>query len=100
MAEEKVKVAPEVCSYVDDDHTKITIEVSLPGVSKKDINLKMHEDSFNLLAKRQDYDFATTLSMCCPVDPKKAKAKYENGLLKIEAPFLDPMKGAVKVSIE
>ena len=30
MAEEKVKVAPEVCSYVDEDHTKITIEVSLP----------------------------------------------------------------------
>lgn len=50
MDEERVKVTPEVCSYVDDEHTKITIGVSIPGVSKKDITLRMHEDSSNLIA--------------------------------------------------
>ena len=100
MADDKVKVAPEVCSYVDDEHTMITIEVSLPGVSKNDINLKMHEDSFNLIAPREEFDYVTTLSMCCPVDPNRAKAKYANGLLKIEAPFKDPMEDAVKVQIQ
>ena len=59
-------------------------KAKLHGVVKKDINLKMHEDSFNLTAPREDYEFVTTLSMCCPIDPEKAKAKYENGLLKIE----------------
>lgn len=100
MADDKVKVAPEVCSYVDDEHTMITIEVSLPGVSKKDINLKMHEDSFNLIALREEFDYVATLSLCCPVDPNRAKAKYVNGLLKIEAPFKDPMEDAVRVQIQ
>jgi len=37
----------------------------------------------------------TTLAMCCPVIPGKAEAKYENGLLRITAPFSDAMGGAV-----
>jgi HSP20 family protein len=100
MAQQRVKVAPEVCSYVDDDHTKLTVEVTIPGVSKEHINLKMHDDSMNLAAARNDVEYVTTLSFCCPVVPEKAQAKYENGLLKIEVPFKDTMDDAVKIKIK
>lgn len=99
MAEELVKVAPEVCSYVDDEHSLLTIEISIPGVEKENINLRMHDDSLNLNAPREEIEFVTTLSFCCPVDPDKADATYRNGQLIIKTPFKDVMADAKKVDI-
>ena len=99
MAEEKTRVAPEVCSYTDDDHTTLTLEISIPGVAKENIKLKMHEDSFALRAPREETEYVTTLSFCCPVNPEKAEAKYENGLLTVKIPFKDPLEDAIKIPI-
>jgi HSP20 family protein len=95
----KMKVPTEVCSYVDDDHMKLHLEISVPGVNKEQIKLKMHEDSFNLIAPRDDFDYATTMAFCCPVNATQAKATYKDGLLKIEVPFKNAMEGSVDVQI-
>ncbi|MHB9034708.1 MAG: Hsp20/alpha crystallin family protein [Anaerolineae bacterium] len=100
MAVEKRKVAPEVVSYTDDGHCELTIEISLPGLKKEDINLTLHDDSMFLNAPGEDVDYATTLSFCCPVIPGAARASYENGRLKLVVPFRDPLEDAVSVPID
>ncbi len=95
----KRKISPEILTYVDDGHTRLHIEVELPGVRKEDIKVTMHEDSMYLIAPRDEFEFRTNVSFCCPVRADDAHAKYDNGLLRIEVPFLEAMEGAVKVPV-
>ncbi len=100
MESQRTKVGPDLVAYTDEPHTKLTIEVTIPGAAKKDIDLKMHGDSFYLLAPAKDIEYVAAYSFCCPVKPEKAQAAYDNGILTIEVPFKDEMEDTIKIPVK
>jgi HSP20 family molecular chaperone IbpA len=99
MANDKLKMAADVCSYINEDDHHLHLEICVPGVKKDAINLKMRDDSFSLYAPRNDFDYVSTAAFCCPVNSKKAKASYKDGVLKVKVPLKDPMEGAHVIRI-
>ncbi|HSO59930.1 MAG TPA: Hsp20/alpha crystallin family protein [Desulfobacterales bacterium] len=99
MAKDKLKMAADVCAYVDEEKNQINLEICVPGVKKENIQLKMLDDSFSLFATREDFDYVAASAFCCPVKSKSAKANYKDGMLKVIVKLKDPMAGAHTVAI-
>src|SRR6187455_1321647 len=95
-----MKVAPDTVAYADGENHKLVVEFSIPGAPTDTIDLKLLEDSVHLTAPARDIEYVSALALGWPVKPDKAEATYENGLLRIEVLFKDPMEDAVKVAIK
>ena len=100
MQVERMKVAPDTVAYADGEHHKLIVEFAIPGAPTDTIDLKMLEDSVHLTAPARDIEYVSALALGWPVKPDKAEATYENGLLRIEVLFKDPMEDAVKVAVK
>lgn len=97
---ETLKLSPVTCAYPDDKYENLEIEVVLPGVEKEDISFKLTDVSFYVRAKKEGVTYLDSYSICCPVNPEKAVAKYSNGVLKVTVPYLQPLEKLVNVKIE
>ena len=100
MLGNRIRVAPNTVAYADVEKRKLVVEFAIPGAPTDTIDLKILKDSVHLTAPARNIEYVSALALAWPVKPDKAEAIYENGLLRIEVPFKDPMEDAVKVAIE
>jgi HSP20 family molecular chaperone IbpA len=95
-----MKVAPHTVVYADAENLKLVVEFAIPGAPADTVDVKILKDSVHLTAPSRDIEYVASLALGWPVKPDKAEATYENGLLRIEVPFKDPMEDAVKVVVK
>lgn len=100
MVENRIRVAPNTVAYANEESHKLIVEFAIPGAPPDTIDVKILADSVHLTAPARDVEYVSALALAWPVKPDKAEAIYENGLLRIEVPFKDPMEDAVKVAIK
>ncbi len=88
---------------------EIVVVAEMPGVSKEDVKINATEDSMELRAEaaemreesgatwhrreRKYIGFYRRIPLPAKVDPKKAKAKFRNGVLEVRLPKVEEAKG-------
>jgi len=96
----RTKMSPQICAYSDNKEKNLNIEIELPGVKKENIKLKMEETGFHIDAKKEDVEYLGNFALCCPILPKRAKAQYQEGLLKVVVPYKETFEKAMEISIK
>lgn len=87
---EKQKLTPCTCLSHDEKSGRLKIEVEMPGADKNHMKLDMRKDSFCVSAPRGDEaEYSSCYRLSHEVEPEKAEARFENGLLRIFAPIKD-----------
>ncbi len=82
-----------------DDGSGLRIEVDLAGASKESIDLEMGTGGFCVRAEGDGARYESCFMLAHEVRPKKAKARFDSGLLIIEVPFKESVMGH-KVAID
>jgi HSP20 family protein len=93
-------ISPNVCTFSDEKLETLNIQIELPGVSKKDIDLRFFEDGFYIVAKKEGTKYLGSYALVCPVQPDKAIAEYADGLLTVNVPYKEPLKEGIRVKID
>ena len=92
------RVVPKYGTYLEND--KVILQVALPGVSRKDIEMKALKDYFTLKASHGDTLYTLDLDFGVKIEPESTKTLYEEGLLRVEFKRYNPLEHAYTVPIQ
>jgi len=93
------RIYPDIYHTIDNKNHTVEFEVSLPGIKKEDISLKVLPTWFNLVGRKGQMEYSANKSFGVEIVPEKTKAKYEHGLLKITAYIRDPFENAKEIQL-
>lgn len=97
--EYRYRITPEIDYEIDYDNKAVDFEIELPGVDKKDIELKILPDEVHVKATRGNIEYHGDVELGFDVIPEKTTAKYSNGLLQVRAFIKDVMEEARTIEI-
>jgi len=90
---------PDMERVVNYKEKTVEFEISIPGVQKDNIKLKVLPTWFHLEARRGRMEYNANQSFGVEIVPEKTRAKYDNGLLSIKAFIRDPLDDAKEVQL-
>jgi len=97
---ERITIPAEMFACLDDKGENYLLEIELPGVDKKNIDLGMHEDFVSVRAERKGAMLVGHLHFPLRVNPKKAEAAFKQGLLTVKVPVKEKRGPHVSIKIK
>jgi len=91
---------PILAMYHDDKSENLTLEFELPDVDSEDITLVIHENSVYLKAFSKTVEYLGSFFLDGPVDPEKAIAVNNNGMLTIQVPYKEGFTCARNIPVD
>jgi len=105
-------IAPAFKVDISEDDNSIFIEADMPGIKKEDIKVSMDNDLLSISAERTQSEeekkkgfhrverswgcLSRSFSIGENVNNEKIEAKYDNGVLKVVIPKVEPTKTSEK----
>ncbi|MEI6757988.1 MAG: Hsp20/alpha crystallin family protein [Chlorobium sp.] len=105
-------IAPAFKVDISEDDNAIFIEADMPGMKKEDVKVSMEDDVLSISAERSQSEeekkkgyhrierswgsLSRSFTLGDNVDAEKIEASYDNGVLKITVPKVEPKPKAGK----
>jgi HSP20 family molecular chaperone IbpA len=94
MAEREKRVIVPLTNVMHcEDDSGLRIEVDLAGATKESVELEMGNGGFCVKAEGEGVIYESCFMLAHEVKPRQAKARFESGLLTIEVPFKEDVRG-------
>ncbi|MHA1679615.1 MAG: Hsp20/alpha crystallin family protein [Promethearchaeota archaeon] len=93
------KIRPHHDLNFDPKENEIDLRVELPGIAKKEVNVKILPELFHVSGKSNHTLYQLTEYFPYLVDVDSVTASYDNGLLLMKAKFKDRLSDAVDIKI-
>ncbi len=91
---------PFVDVIKDEKNAEVIITAELPGVKKEDIKINATENEVEIKAESGDRRYYKRIPLDVEVDPKSAKARYNNGVLELKLRMKGEAKKGFEIKIE
>ncbi len=84
----------------DEKNNEVIITIEMPGVEKEDIKIEATENEVVVNAERGERKYFKRVPLDIDIDPKSAKAKYNNGVLEIKTRIAKPKTKGFEIKVE
>ncbi|MFQ6136823.1 MAG: archaeal heat shock protein Hsp20 [Candidatus Hydrothermarchaeales archaeon] len=99
-AESKIK-EPFADITVDEKNGGLIATIELPGIEKEEIEINARESSIEITAGSEDRKYRKNLPLQNEIEPKSAKATYNNGVLEVKAKLKEsPKRKGFKIEVK
>ena len=89
----------EINAVYNEEKNRYEVDVELPWVPREDVDLEFLPHGFMVRARRGKVSYRGVYTFLLPVEEDRVTARYNGGLLTIEAPLKDQYISAKKVKI-
>jgi HSP20 family protein len=75
---------PLIDTSIDEKNNTLVITAEMPGVTKEDVRVNIHENYVSIHAEKDDKKYHSDIPINSELESKSAKATYSNGILELK----------------